>query len=73
MRECMSHRGTNFLGTTDALQMEAINKEDAFVKSLLQNYRTIWRFKPPHATYMYMILYGWGVGEIYPNSLVDTG
>lgn len=47
-----SDRGTNFIGATDKLNIEAINVEDGPVKHYLYKNGTIWVFNPPHASHM---------------------
>lgn len=47
-----SDRGTNFVGATDALQVEAINVEDTIVKNYLTKSNAVWLFNAPHASNM---------------------
>ena len=47
-----SDRGTNFVGSTDDLKIDAINVEDTSVKSHLYNSGTVWKFNPPHSSHM---------------------
>ena len=47
-----SDRGTNFLGSVNPLQINAINVEDGLVKDFLYNSRTTLIFKPPHSSHM---------------------
>ncbi len=47
-----SDRGTNFIGATDALKIDAVNVEDGPVKQHLYNSGTEWIFNPPHSSHM---------------------
>ncbi|XP_069114456.1 uncharacterized protein [Argopecten irradians] len=47
-----SDRGTNFVGSTDALQMNTVNVESPTVKKFLVENCTTWIFNPPHASHM---------------------
>lgn len=47
-----SDRGTNFVGATNALHIEAINVEDDTMKNFLRGSRTVWLFNPPHSSHM---------------------
>ncbi|XP_053389483.1 uncharacterized protein LOC123532195 [Mercenaria mercenaria] len=46
-----SDRGTNFVGATDDLSIDAINVEDRNVKNFLDDTGTTWLFNPPHASH----------------------
>jgi hypothetical protein len=52
VKEFRSDCGTNFVGSTDPLQINAINVEDDPTKGFLWDSGTIWRFNPPHASHM---------------------
>ena len=52
VKEFRSDRGTNFVGSTDALQISAINVEDNHVDNFFKDRRTIWKFNPPHSSHM---------------------
>ena len=47
-----SDRGTNFVGATDSLKIDAINVEEGKVKAFLYNSGTVWIFNPPHSSHM---------------------
>ena len=47
-----SDRGTNFIGATDALLIDAIHVEDGPVKDFLYSKGTTWLFNAPHASHM---------------------
>ena len=47
-----SDRGTNFVGCTDQLKIDAINVEDDKVQPHLYNSGTVWKFNPPHSSHM---------------------
>lgn len=47
-----SDRGTNFVGSTDNLGINAINVEDSSVKQFLYSQGCTWLFNPPHASHM---------------------
>lgn len=47
-----SDRGTNFVGSTDNLGINAINVEDSSVKQFLYSQGCTWLFNPPHASPM---------------------
>ena len=47
-----SDRGTNFIGATDDLEIDAINVEDEKVKSFLYDKGVSWIFNPPHSSHM---------------------
>ena len=52
VKEFRSDRGTNFVGATDDLNIQAINVEDGPVGDFLCNKGTIWIFNPPHSSHM---------------------
>ena len=47
-----SDRGTNFVGSVNPLQINAINVEDGPVRDFLYNSGTTWIFNPPHSSHM---------------------
>lgn len=47
--EYRSDRGTNFVGSTESLGIDAINVEDELVKKFLLDNRTVWIFNPAHS------------------------
>ena len=47
-----SDRGTNFVGSTDDLHIDAINVESSKVKEFLFNSGTKWIFNAPHSSHM---------------------
>lgn len=47
-----SDRGTNFVGGTDDLSIDAEFVEHGPVAKYLSNSRTVWKFNPPHAPHM---------------------
>lgn len=47
-----SDRGTNFIGSTDDLHVDAVNCEDDKMKDFLYNNGSTWIFNPPHASHM---------------------
>lgn len=47
-----SDRGTNFIGATDDLHINAINVEDKTVRNFLYDSNSTWIFNPPHASHM---------------------
>lgn len=47
-----SDRGTNFVGATDSLNIEAINVEDNSMRNFMQDSKTVWMFNPPHSSHM---------------------
>ena len=47
-----SDRGTNFIGSTDDLHIDAINVESSKVKEFLFNSGTKWIFNAPHSSHM---------------------
>ena len=50
--EFRSDHGTNFVGSTNELHINAVNVEDPQISTLLRNCKTIWRFNPPHSSHM---------------------
>jgi hypothetical protein len=50
--EFRSDRGTNFVGATDALKIDAINVEDGPLKEFLYDKGVVWIFNPPHSSHM---------------------
>jgi hypothetical protein len=52
VKQIRSDRGTNFVGATDDLHIDAINVEDGPVKNFLYNNGTTWLFNPPHSSHM---------------------
>lgn len=47
-----SDRGTNFVGSTDQLKIDAVHVDEGAVKKFLYDNGTIWRFNPPHSSHM---------------------
>ena len=47
-----SDRGSNFIGATDNLDIEAIHVEDKAVKNYLCENGSVWKFNPPHSSHM---------------------
>ena len=47
-----SDRGTNFIGATDDLQIDALNVEDGAVQDFLHKSGITWIFNAPHASHM---------------------
>ena len=47
-----SDRGTNFVGSTDYLSVDAINVEDGPIKDFMCRNRISWIFNPPHSSHM---------------------
>ena len=47
-----SDRGTNFIGATEDLNVQAINVEDNTVKNFLHESGSVWKFNPPHSSHM---------------------
>ena len=47
VKQFRSERGTNFVGSTDDLQKDAINVEDEHVKKYLYDTGTVWVFNTP--------------------------
>jgi hypothetical protein len=52
VKEFLSDRGTNFVGSTDHLEIDAMNVEDGPLKGFLYDAGTVWKFNPPHASHM---------------------
>lgn len=52
VKQIRSDRGTNFVGSTDDLNINTINVEDGQVKSILYENGTTWIFNPPHSSHM---------------------
>ncbi|XP_050419153.2 uncharacterized protein LOC126832434 [Patella vulgata] len=50
--EFRSDRGTNFIGTTNELNMEVIMDENGPVINFLNNRKAKWIFNPPHSSHM---------------------
>ena len=50
--EFRSDRGTNFIGSTDALGINAVNVEDSTVRSFLTKNGCSWIFNTPHSSHM---------------------
>ncbi|XP_062593639.1 uncharacterized protein LOC134255146, partial [Saccostrea cucullata] len=50
--EFHSDRGTNFVGSTDALNIHAINIESQTVKKFMVENGSTWIFNPPYASHM---------------------
>lgn len=50
--EFYSDRGTNFVGSTDALNINAINIESPTLKKYMVENGSTWIFNPPHASHM---------------------
>ncbi|KAK3107001.1 hypothetical protein FSP39_004706 [Pinctada imbricata] len=50
--EFRSDRGTNFVGCTDDLEIDAVNVEDSDVKDFLYNNGCKWIFNTPHSSHM---------------------
>ena len=46
-----SDRGTNFVGATDFLQVDAINVESSDTRNFLYNSDSVWIFNPPHSSH----------------------
>ena len=51
VKQVRSDRGTNFVGATDSLMIDAVNVEDEPVKNYLRNSGTVWLFNPPHSSH----------------------
>ncbi|KAK3109081.1 hypothetical protein FSP39_022675 [Pinctada imbricata] len=47
-----SDRGTNFVGSTEDLGIQAINTDDTQLKEFLSKNQSTWLFNPPHASHM---------------------
>ncbi|XP_052817602.1 uncharacterized protein LOC128243724 isoform X1 [Mya arenaria] len=52
VKEFRSDRGTNFVGSTDELKIDAICVENDPVHQHLYNSGTVWRFNTPHSSHM---------------------
>lgn len=52
VKQIRSDRGTNFVGSTNDLNINTINVEDGLVKSVLYENGTTWIFNPPHSSHM---------------------
>ena len=52
VKEFRSDRGTNFVGATESLQIDAINVEDPSFRNFLFDNGTIWKFNAPHSSHM---------------------
>ncbi|XP_053402806.1 uncharacterized protein LOC123550418 [Mercenaria mercenaria] len=52
VKQFRSDRGTNFVGATDFLGIEAINVEDSPMRNFTQSQGFQWVFNPPHASHM---------------------
>ena len=52
VKQFRSDRGTNFVGSTDDLQIDAINVENEHVKKYLYDTGTVWVFNTPHSSHM---------------------
>ncbi|XP_033745498.1 uncharacterized protein LOC117331014 [Pecten maximus] len=52
VKEFFSDRGTNFVGATDPLGINAINVEDGPVKAYFFRTGPVWRFNSPHSSHM---------------------
>ncbi|XP_061178286.1 uncharacterized protein LOC133186914 [Saccostrea echinata] len=50
VKQIRSDRGTNFVGATDNLQINAVNVEDGPLKEYLYNSGVVWLFNPPHSS-----------------------
>ena len=50
--EFRSDRGTNFVGSTDDLQIDAVNVEDPAVETFLYGRGCTWVFNAPHSSHM---------------------
>ncbi|XP_021370403.1 uncharacterized protein LOC110461304 [Mizuhopecten yessoensis] len=50
--EFHSDRGTNFVGSTDALKINAVNVENPAMRKFLVDSGSTWVFNPPHASHM---------------------
>ena len=50
--EFRSDRGTNFVGATDCMNIDAINVEDGPVKTFMDNERVTWKFNSPQSSHM---------------------
>lgn len=52
VKEFRSDCGTNFVGATDDLCIDAINVKSEPVGKLLYDSGTVWKFNPPHSSHM---------------------
>ena len=52
VKQFRSDRGTNFVGATSDLQIDAVNVEDQEMKKVLFNSGSVWIFNPPHSSHM---------------------
>ena len=52
VKELRSHRGTNFIGTVEALKADCVNVEDTSLRKFLKGKGIVWSFNPPHASHM---------------------
>lgn len=52
VKQFRSDRGTNFVGATDVLGIQAINVEDRPVQTYLESHSCQWVFNPPHSSHM---------------------
>ncbi|XP_033755669.1 uncharacterized protein LOC117338425 [Pecten maximus] len=50
--EFRSDRGTNFIGATDHMNIQAINVEDKQLANFLKHNSTVWIFNSPHSSHM---------------------
>lgn len=50
--EFRSDRGTNFVGSTDALGIDALNVEDQTIKKFLNKNGCCWIFNTPYSSHM---------------------
>jgi len=51
VKEFRSDRGSNFVGSVDSLNIQAINVEDG-LGPYLNSQKTVWVFNPPHSSHM---------------------
>lgn len=51
VKQIRSDRGTNFVGATDDLHINAVNVEDGPVKEYLYKSGVVWLFNPPHSSH----------------------
>ncbi|XP_033729155.1 uncharacterized protein LOC117318258 [Pecten maximus] len=52
VKEFRSDRGTNFVGASDDVHIDAINVEDVFLRKHLYVSGTVWKFNPPCSSHM---------------------
>ena len=52
VQEFRSDRGTNFVGSTDALGISAVNVESSTVKKFMNDSGSTWIFNPPHSSHV---------------------